>query len=86
MGYWDIGMRHIVDVDGQLLAIDAELIDSRSLLARANRPTDHQLWLVWRGQHFLVQPEQLVRLSEDEILFFESSSSTILPLPQQMAA
>lgn len=72
MAYWDIGFRHIVDVDGQLLAIDAEVIDTASLLAKANRPADRPLWLVRAGERFLVQARQLVRLSRDEVLFFET--------------
>lgn len=75
MAYWDIGYRHIVDIDGQLLAIDAEVIDTTSLLARANRPTDRHLCLVRAGERFTLQPKQLVRLSQDEVLFFESSDA-----------
>jgi hypothetical protein len=74
MGIWDIGMRHIVDVDGQLLAIDAEVIDTASLLAKANRPADRYLWMVRAGERFLLQAKQLIRLSQDEVLFFESST------------
>lgn len=74
MGTWDIGMRHIVDVDGQLLAIDAEVIDTASLLAKANRPADRYLWMVRAGERFLLQAKQLIRLSQDEVLFFESST------------
>lgn len=73
MGSWDIGLRHIVDVDGQLLAIDAEVIDTASLLSRANRPTDRRLWLVRAGERFALRSKQLIRLSQDEVLFFESS-------------
>jgi hypothetical protein len=86
MAYWDIGYRHIVDVDGQLLAIDAELIDAPSLLARANRPTDRQLCLVRAGERFALQPKQLVRLSQDEVLFFESSDALEPPVLQRLAA
>lgn len=72
MAFWDIGLRHVVDVDGQLLAIDAEEIDVASLLAKANRPGDRPLWLVRAGERFLVQARQLVRLSRAEVLFFET--------------
>jgi hypothetical protein len=82
MAHWDIGLRHIVDVDGQLLAIDAEVIDGASLLARANRPADRWLWLVRAGQRFLLEPAQRVRLSRDEVLFFESSTSFGEPMRQ----
>jgi hypothetical protein len=76
MAFWDIGFRHIVDVDGQLLAIDAEVIDTASLLAKAGRPADRTLWLVRAGERFLVPPRQLVRLSQEEVLFFETRSLT----------
>ncbi len=65
MAYWDIGMRHIVDVDGQLLAIDAEVIDTASLLEKAGHPSDRQLCIVRAGECFDLQPRQLVRLSKD---------------------
>ncbi|UYY58030.1 hypothetical protein [Sphingomonas sp. S2-65] len=73
MGYWDIGLRHIVDVDGQLLAIDDETIEAIDLLARANRPTGSQLWLLLDGERVPIGPEQRLSLSEDEVLFFETS-------------
>lgn len=73
MGIWDIGMRHIVDVDGQLLAIDAEVIDTTSLLIKANRPADRHVWMVRAGERFLLQAKQLIRLSQEEVLFFEST-------------
>lgn len=73
MAFWDLGFRHIVDVDGQLLEIDADVIDTASLLAKANRPADRLLWLVRAGEHFAVQAKQLQRLSPDEVLFFETS-------------
>ena len=76
MAFFDIGFRHIVDVDGQLLAIDAEVIDTASLLAKAGLTPDRQLWLVRAGERFLVQARQLVRLSESEVLFFETSTSS----------
>jgi hypothetical protein len=86
MGIWDINMRHIVDVDGQLLAIDAEVIDAFSLLEKANRPTDRQLWLVHAGERFLVEPEQWLRLSEDEVLFFETTPAEQRPPLHRLAA
>lgn len=69
----EIGMRHIVDVDGQLLAIDAETIAPADLLSRAGRSSDRRLCLVRAGERFALKPKQLVHLSEDEVLFFESS-------------
>jgi hypothetical protein len=86
MAYWNIGYRNIVDVDRQLLATDAELIDAASLLSRANLPADRQLWLVRAGERFALQPRQLIRLSQDEVLFFESSDSAELPAAQRLAA
>lgn len=38
MTYWDVGLNHIVDVDGQLLVIDADVTDTSYLLVRAKRP------------------------------------------------
>ncbi|MFA5990318.1 MAG: hypothetical protein WC803_12035 [Sphingomonas sp.] len=76
MAFWDIGFRHIVDVDGQLLAIDADLIDAATLLAKANRSTGLQVWLVRAGERFALQARQMIRLPQDEVLFFETSVST----------
>ncbi|HEV7340585.1 MAG TPA: hypothetical protein VGN68_03040 [Sphingopyxis sp.] len=86
MAYWDIGLRHIVDVDGQLLAIDAEVIDTASLLAKANLPTDRQLWLVRAGEYFALGAKQLLRLSQDEVLFFETAGRVQAPIFHKRAA
>lgn len=86
MAYWDIGLRHIVDVDGQLLAIDAEVIDTASLLAKANLPTGRQLWLVRAGEYFALGAKQLLRLSQDEVLFFETAERVQAPMLHQRAA
>ncbi len=86
MGFSDIGLRHIVDVDGQLLGIDAEVIDTASLLARANRPSERQLWCVRAGERIAVPPKHLIRLSEDEVLFFETSFDRRSEPLRQMAA
>lgn len=69
---WDFNMLHVVDVDGQLLAIDPEVVDAASLLARAGRPTDRELWHVRAGERHPLGSRQRVRLSRDEVLFFES--------------
>ena len=69
MAYWDLGMKHIVDVDGQLLAIDADVID--------NRPTDSHLAMVRAGERILLQPRQLIRLPADEVLFFETDENSV---------
>lgn len=86
MAYWDIGLRHIVDIDGQLLAIDAEVIDTASLLAKANLPTDRQLWLVRAGEYFALGAKQLLRLSQDEVLFFETAERVQTPIFHKRAA
>ena len=86
MAYWDIGLRHIVDIDGQLLAIDAEVIDTASLLAKANLPTDRQLWLVRAGEYFALGAKQLLRLSQDEVLFFETAARVHAPIFHKRAA
>lgn len=86
MGIWDIGMKHIVDVDGQLLAIDADVIDGASLMARANRPEDRELWLVHAGERFLIEPGEVVRLDKDRVLFFETSEAQSIPLRTLLAA
>jgi hypothetical protein len=85
MAYWDLGMNHIVDVDGQLLAIDAEVIDTTSLLARAKRPPRSELWLVRAGERFSLQAKQLIRLSRNEVVFFETTASG-MQSPVRLAA
>lgn len=77
MAYWDLGMKHIVDVDGQLLAIDADVIDTTRLLEKANRPTDSHLAMIRAGERILLQPRQLIRLPADEALFFETDENSV---------
>ena len=77
MAYWDLGMKHIVDVDGQLLAIDADVINTTRLLEKANRPIDCHLAMVRAGERILLQPRQLIRLPADEVLFFETSENSV---------
>jgi hypothetical protein len=86
MALWDIGFRNIVDVDGQLLAIDADLIDPATLLAKANRPADGQLWLVRAGEGLLLQARQMIRLNQDEVLFFETAEVRQAWEPARLAA
>jgi len=86
MAYWDLGMKHIVDVDGQLLAIDADVIDTTRLLEKANRPTDSHLAMVRAGERILLQPRQLIRLPADEVLFFETDENTVDYGEQRLAA
>ena len=86
MAYWDLGMKHIVDVDGQLLAIDADVIDTTRLLEKAKRPTDSHLAMVRAGERILLQPRQLIRLPADEVLFFETDENTVHYGDQRLAA
>lgn len=85
MACWDLGMHHIVDVDGQLLAIDAEVIDVATLLARANRVGTRDAWLVRAGERTAIRPRQLLRLSKDEVLFIETSARSF-PVAARLAA
>ena len=86
MAYWDLGFRNVVDVDGQLLAIDDDVVDAASLLAKANRPADRLLWLVRAGEQIAVQSKQLLRLSPDEVMFFETSDPLEASFRQRIAA
>lgn len=86
MASWDIGMKHIVDIDGQLLAIDDEVIDTTTLLKRAALATDRTLWLVRAGEQFTLHARQAVRLSRDEVLFFETRPATQAEMPLRLAA
>ena len=72
MAYWDLGMKHIVDVDGQLLAIHADVIDTARLLERARLSEDFQLVMLRAGERILLGSRQLIRLSQDEVLFFQT--------------
>lgn len=87
MNVSNIELRHIVDVDGQLLGIDAEVIDTATLLSRANRPAASQIWVVHAGERRAIAPRQAIRLSQDDVLFFETSAvSAHRAQPQLMAA
>jgi len=86
MALWDIGFRHIVDVDGQLLAVDADLIDPATLLAKANRSADQPLWLVRAGERIPLQPRQMIRLPLEEVLFFETVQVRQDQQPERFAA
>jgi len=86
MNISNIELRHIVDIDGQLLGIDAEVVDTATLLARANRPATSQLWIVRAGARTPVEPRQAIRLSADDVLFFETSARADRWAPQLLAA
>lgn len=87
-----IELRHIVDVDGQLIGIDAEVIDTACVLRRAGRGSDRRLFLLRAGERIPVMPHQHIRLNEDEVLFFETipapriPASAASPLPTRLAA
>ena len=86
MALWDIGFRNIVDVDGQLLAIDADLVDTATLLAKASRPADQPLWLVRAGERLLLQTRQMIPLTQEEVLFFETNAWSQTGMIERLAA
>lgn len=64
MREWDFEMRQVVDVDRQLLAINAEVVDATSLMQRAGKR--YPLGLLQRSP-----------LSRKEVLFFKSEVATL---------
>jgi hypothetical protein len=68
--------RHIVDVDGQLIGIDAPVIDPITLMGRTDLTGERRLILVRHGLRTSVDLEDSIVLREDEVLFFET-----LPVP-----
>ncbi len=68
--------RHIVDVDGQLVGIDAPVVDAITLMRRTGLTGARRLVLVRHGLRTNVGREDSIVLREDEVLFFES-----LPVP-----
>ena len=92
MNLGGVELRHIVDVDGQLIGIDAEMINASCLLRRAARGHDRRLFLLRAGERIPVMPHQHIRLNEEEVLFFETMPApTVLayaasPLPTRLAA
>lgn len=86
MAYWDIGLNHIVDIDGQLLAIDADVIDTVSLLTKARKDASADLYIVRAGEMKRLGAKQLIRLSRDEVLFFETGQWGRHSVPQALAA
>lgn len=73
----DIELRHIVDVDGQLIGFDADVVDASTLLARAGHGPDRRVFLVRAGERTAVAPHERLRLSECEVLFFETVQSPV---------
>lgn len=76
----DIELRHIVDVDGQLIGIDAAFVDVSTLLRRAGRGLYRRVFMVRAGERTAISPQQRIRLSEGEVLFFET-----MPAPMAQA-
>lgn len=77
MREWDFEMRQIVDVNRQLLAIDAEMVNAASLLQRAGRPVGRVAWLVRAGERCSLGLCQRTPLSGNEVLFFKSEAATL---------
>lgn len=73
----DIELRHIVDVDGQLIGIDADVVDASTLLVHAGRGPDRRVYLVRAGERTAVAPHERLRLSEREVLFFETVQAPV---------
>lgn len=86
MAFWDMGFRNIVDIDGQLLAIDVDLVEPAALLAKASQPTNQPLWLVRAGERILLQARQMIRLTQDEVLFFETNARFQTGMVERIAA
>ena len=88
----DIELRHIVDVDGQLIGIDAGMVDASMLLRRAGRDPDRRVFLMRAGERTAIAPQQRIRLDEDQVLFFETMPAMVLqasgraPFPVRLAA
>lgn len=64
--------RHVVDVDGRLLGIDARVVDVAALLGIAGLDPHRSVILVLEGRRLLIPPGQLIRLDEDQVAFFET--------------
>jgi hypothetical protein len=87
----DIELRHIVDVDGRLIGIDADVVDASTLLRRAGSSMDRHVFLVRAGERTAVAPHERLRLSEREVLFFETVPTPLAwddlpPFPSRLAA
>lgn len=82
--------RHIVDVDGQLIGVDAPVVTVADLLARAGRSAERRVFIVRGGARTLVEPHQPIALDENELLFVETVRASPMqpfrPLPFRLAA
>lgn len=78
----ELCFRHIIDLDGQLAGIEEAVIDAASLLVQAGRKAGAPLYLIKAGSRTLIGPQDLVRLSEEEVLFFETCAAPVWqPIP-----
>lgn len=76
-----IEYRHIVDVDGQLIGIDAPVIDAVTLLRRTGLTGRRRLVLIRNGKRTNVGDQDRIRLREDEVLFFETAPEPVRRQP-----
>ena len=67
-------LRHIVDVDGQLIGIEPSQISTAVL--RALGRVNGELFQVFGEREVPLLSHQSIRLREDEVLFFRSRSSS----------
>lgn len=85
-----IELRHIVDVDGQLIGVDAAVVTIADLLTRADRGGDRSIFVVRDGMRTPVAKRQSIVLSEDEVLFLETMHAAPMrisrPRPLRIAA
>lgn len=72
-----IELRHIVDIDGQLIGVEPPIIDAESLMKRAGRAGDGRLVLVRGGRRTVLNGGDRISLREDEVLFFETHADPI---------
>ncbi len=86
MALSNFGVSHFVDVNGQQLVIDLELIGPENLLTKANQFTDQSLWLVRPGEWMLRPAQQLIRLPRGEACFSNNSASLKLSRSGPLAA
>lgn len=79
----NLELRHIVDVDGQLIGIDAEVVDAATLLGRAGLGSDRSVFVLRAGERIALSANQRIRLDVDEVLFFETAPASIVRAPSR---
>ena len=82
----DLELRHIVDVDGQLIGIDADVVDAGTLLRRTHRSADRRVFLIRAGERIAIGTHQHIRLDEDEVVFFETMPAPAAQAPSSRRA